>query len=210
MFMLFVIYLWIVGGIIVGQFKVLIPLVSMLCLAAIFAAISATRPRADVAYCIHALARRLSKTHNWAVCAPVLDLVLNMTFFYMDMKSCQYIHSKTWNAWWNFYEFIICCFYSFVAKVVEMKYYIHESYTWIIMRPSLLEVVLWFSLLTLLANKSGIKNNTKIVNVNESSPRMCLMTMTISIVAKTRSFHLVLKLLYCVRYICMATSAVLS
>ncbi|PWA40070.1 hypothetical protein CTI12_AA566260 [Artemisia annua] len=33
---------------------------------AIFAAISATRPRADVAYCIHALARRLSKTHNWA------------------------------------------------------------------------------------------------------------------------------------------------
>lgn len=36
--------------------------------AAIFAAVSATRPRADVAYCIHALARRLSKTHNWAVC----------------------------------------------------------------------------------------------------------------------------------------------
>ncbi|KAH7858464.1 hypothetical protein Vadar_024097 [Vaccinium darrowii] len=34
---------------------------------AIFAAISATRPRADVAYCIHALARRLSKAHNWAV-----------------------------------------------------------------------------------------------------------------------------------------------
>ncbi|XVF34583.1 hypothetical protein REPUB_Repub18cG0071100 [Reevesia pubescens] len=33
---------------------------------AIFAAISATRPRADVAYCIHALARRLSRTHNWA------------------------------------------------------------------------------------------------------------------------------------------------
>jgi len=37
--------------------------------AAIFAAVSATRPRADVAYCIHALARRLSRTHNWAVCA---------------------------------------------------------------------------------------------------------------------------------------------
>ncbi|KAJ6747333.1 CLATHRIN ASSEMBLY PROTEIN [Salix koriyanagi] len=36
---------------------------------AIFAAVSATRPRADVAYCIHALARRLSRTHNWAVCA---------------------------------------------------------------------------------------------------------------------------------------------
>jgi hypothetical protein len=36
---------------------------------AIFMAISATRPRADVAYCIHALARRLSRTHNWAVMA---------------------------------------------------------------------------------------------------------------------------------------------
>lgn len=34
---------------------------------AIFAFISASRPRADVAYCIHALARRLAKTHNWAV-----------------------------------------------------------------------------------------------------------------------------------------------
>ncbi|CAA7022910.1 unnamed protein product [Microthlaspi erraticum] len=31
---------------------------------AIFMAISATRPRADVAYCIHALARRLARTHN--------------------------------------------------------------------------------------------------------------------------------------------------
>lgn len=40
--------------------------------AAIFAAISATRPRADVAYCIHALARRLSKTHNWAVSLHLL------------------------------------------------------------------------------------------------------------------------------------------
>ncbi|KAG5557935.1 hypothetical protein RHGRI_007998 [Rhododendron griersonianum] len=29
---------------------------------------SATRPRANVANYIHALARRLSKTHNWAVC----------------------------------------------------------------------------------------------------------------------------------------------
>lgn len=40
---------------------------ALLLCAAIFTAISATRPRADVAYCIHALARRLSKTHNWAV-----------------------------------------------------------------------------------------------------------------------------------------------
>ncbi|KAG6538060.1 hypothetical protein ZIOFF_003163 [Zingiber officinale] len=34
----------------------------------IFAATSVVRPRADVAYCIYALGRRLSKTHNWTVC----------------------------------------------------------------------------------------------------------------------------------------------
>lgn len=44
-------------------------------LRAIFAAISATRPRADVAYCIHALARRLSRTHNWAVALKTLIVV---------------------------------------------------------------------------------------------------------------------------------------
>ncbi|KAK3213148.1 hypothetical protein Dsin_017854 [Dipteronia sinensis] len=42
---------------------------------AIFAAISATRPRADVAYSIQALARRLSKTHNWAVALKTLIVV---------------------------------------------------------------------------------------------------------------------------------------
>ncbi|XP_051152487.1 putative clathrin assembly protein At5g35200 [Andrographis paniculata] len=42
---------------------------------AVFAAISATRPRADVAYCIHALARRLAKTHNWAVALKALIVV---------------------------------------------------------------------------------------------------------------------------------------
>ncbi|KAI3694833.1 hypothetical protein L1987_77814 [Smallanthus sonchifolius] len=42
---------------------------------AIFAAISSTRPRADVAYCIHALARRLSKTHNWAVALKTLIVI---------------------------------------------------------------------------------------------------------------------------------------
>ncbi|KAH7675075.1 ENTH/VHS domain-containing protein [Dioscorea alata] len=44
-------------------------------LTAIFLAISATRPRADVAYCIHALARRLSKTHNWAVALKTLIVI---------------------------------------------------------------------------------------------------------------------------------------
>jgi hypothetical protein len=33
----------------------------------IFFATSASRPRADVAYCINALARRIAKTHNWTV-----------------------------------------------------------------------------------------------------------------------------------------------
>ena len=33
----------------------------------ILIATSAVRPRADVAYCIHALARRLAKTRNWTV-----------------------------------------------------------------------------------------------------------------------------------------------
>ncbi|KAJ6794790.1 putative clathrin assembly protein [Iris pallida] len=39
---------------------------------AIFYAISASRPRADVAYCIHALSRRLAKTRNWAVALKTL------------------------------------------------------------------------------------------------------------------------------------------
>ncbi|KAJ8768269.1 hypothetical protein K2173_021209 [Erythroxylum novogranatense] len=41
----------------------------------IFLNISATMPRADVAYCIHALARRLSKTHNWAVALKTLVVI---------------------------------------------------------------------------------------------------------------------------------------
>ncbi|XP_078157899.1 ENTH/ANTH/VHS superfamily protein [Carex rostrata] len=42
---------------------------------AIFDAISASRPRADVAYCIHALARRLAKTRNWAVALKTLIVI---------------------------------------------------------------------------------------------------------------------------------------
>ncbi|PHT47951.1 putative clathrin assembly protein [Capsicum baccatum] len=36
---------------------------------------SAIRPRADVAYCIHALARRLAKTHNWTVALKTLIVI---------------------------------------------------------------------------------------------------------------------------------------
>ncbi|KAG7597078.1 ENTH domain [Arabidopsis suecica] len=42
----------------------------------IFLATSAIRPRADVAYCIHALSRRLHKTRNWTVALKAL-LVLH-------------------------------------------------------------------------------------------------------------------------------------
>ncbi|KAL6192551.1 hypothetical protein ACLB2K_033638 [Fragaria x ananassa] len=38
-------------------------------------ATSAIRPRADVAYCINALSRRLSKTHNWTVALKTLIVI---------------------------------------------------------------------------------------------------------------------------------------
>ncbi|CAF1925711.1 hypothetical protein HID58_064899 [Brassica napus] len=41
-------------------------------LTKIFIATSATRPRADVAYCIHTLSRRLHKTRNWTVALKAL------------------------------------------------------------------------------------------------------------------------------------------
>lgn len=41
----------------------------------ILIATSAVRPRADVAYCIHALARRLAKTRNWTVALKTLIVV---------------------------------------------------------------------------------------------------------------------------------------
>ncbi|KAM3228163.1 hypothetical protein ACQJBY_059704 [Aegilops geniculata] len=41
----------------------------------IFVATSVTRPRADVAYCIYALSRRLSKTKNWTVALKTLIVI---------------------------------------------------------------------------------------------------------------------------------------
>ncbi|KAH6805554.1 ENTH/ANTH/VHS superfamily protein [Perilla frutescens var. frutescens] len=41
----------------------------------ILVATSAIRPRADVAYCLHALARRLAKTHNWTVALKTLIVI---------------------------------------------------------------------------------------------------------------------------------------
>ncbi|KAL7149538.1 hypothetical protein ABFS83_05G047900 [Erythranthe nasuta] len=44
-------------------------------LAEILVATSSIRPRADVRYCIHALARRLAKTHNWTVALKTLVVI---------------------------------------------------------------------------------------------------------------------------------------
>ncbi|KAI3985693.1 hypothetical protein MKX01_030607 [Papaver californicum] len=41
----------------------------------IFEAISSSRPRADVLYCIHALSKRLAKTHTWAVALKTLFVI---------------------------------------------------------------------------------------------------------------------------------------
>ncbi|XP_038700901.1 putative clathrin assembly protein At5g57200 [Tripterygium wilfordii] len=41
----------------------------------IFSATSVVRPRADVAYCIHALAKRLSKTKDWIVAIKILIVI---------------------------------------------------------------------------------------------------------------------------------------
>lgn len=44
----------------------------------ILANTSVVRPRADVAYCIHALSRRLAKTHNWTVALKTLIVIHRM------------------------------------------------------------------------------------------------------------------------------------
>ncbi|XP_042000757.1 putative clathrin assembly protein At2g01600 [Salvia splendens] len=41
----------------------------------IMAVTSAMRPRVDVAYCVHALSRRLAKTHNWTVALKTLIVI---------------------------------------------------------------------------------------------------------------------------------------
>ncbi|KAI3831058.1 hypothetical protein MKX03_007890 [Papaver bracteatum] len=41
----------------------------------IFEAISSSRPRADVLYCIHALSKRLAKTHTWVVALKTLFVI---------------------------------------------------------------------------------------------------------------------------------------
>lgn len=47
-------------------------------------ATSAVRPRADVAYCIHALSRRLAKTRNWTVVTLIFVINCNLQFDFLD------------------------------------------------------------------------------------------------------------------------------
>nr|XP_043639355.1 putative clathrin assembly protein At5g35200 [Erigeron canadensis] len=51
---------------------------------AVLVALSATRPRHDVAYCLHVLKRRLSKTRNWAVALKTL-IVIHRALREMDI-----------------------------------------------------------------------------------------------------------------------------
>ncbi|GAA0138312.1 vesicle coat protein [Lithospermum erythrorhizon] len=60
----------------------------------IFNAVCAGRARADVAYCIHGLARRLTKTHNWAVALKTL-LVIHRAMRELDSTVCEELANYT-------------------------------------------------------------------------------------------------------------------
>ena len=62
------------GGILRSGF-ILNEFVSSVVVSEIFAATSVTRARADVAYCIHALSRRLHKTRTWTVLIDYYSLL---------------------------------------------------------------------------------------------------------------------------------------
>lgn len=66
--------------------------------AEILISTSAIRPRADVAYCLHALARRLAKTHNWTVCFFCFCCVKLKSFVRVDIvQTC--VNSGSNRVW---------------------------------------------------------------------------------------------------------------
>ena len=71
----------------------------------IFSATSVSRPRADVAYCIHALARRLAKTKNWIVILLLLCIHPCSSFFlfayYFCFLNCLFLEQilSNWEVW---------------------------------------------------------------------------------------------------------------
>lgn len=66
------------------QGKLLINLEMLSILTGIFLATSAVQPRADVAYCIHALSRRISKTKNWIVTSSFILYLNDFLLIYYD------------------------------------------------------------------------------------------------------------------------------
>lgn len=78
----------------------------------IYSATSAVRPRADVAYCIHALARRLAKTRSWIVnpflliYQPFSDSSIYLFWFALLLVTKSMLKS-VWSIWKHFiYLFI--------------------------------------------------------------------------------------------------------
>ncbi|PIN21889.1 Clathrin assembly protein AP180 [Handroanthus impetiginosus] len=54
----------------------------------ILGAVSGSRPRADVAYCIHAITRRLAKTHTWVVALKTL-IIIHRALREVDQSFCE-------------------------------------------------------------------------------------------------------------------------
>ncbi|KAL6539651.1 hypothetical protein OROHE_011422 [Orobanche hederae] len=61
----------------------------------ILGAVSGSRPRADVSFCIHALTRRLAKTHTWVVALKTL-IVIHRALREVDQSFCEELiyHNK--------------------------------------------------------------------------------------------------------------------
>ncbi|PRQ37669.1 putative ANTH domain-containing protein [Rosa chinensis] len=62
----------------------------------ILRAIPASRPRAEVAYCIHALARRLSKAHSWKVALKTV-MVIHRALREVDDTFCDALIKYSWS-----------------------------------------------------------------------------------------------------------------
>ncbi|KAH0993261.1 hypothetical protein GBA52_004744 [Prunus armeniaca] len=59
-------------------------------------AVSALRPRAEAAYCIHGLARRLSKTHNWKVALKTV-IIVHRALREVDDTFCDAVVKYSWS-----------------------------------------------------------------------------------------------------------------
>ncbi|KAI3845160.1 hypothetical protein MKW92_006378 [Papaver armeniacum] len=74
----------------------------------IFEAISSSRPRADVLYCIHALSKRLAKTHTWAVALKTLFVIHRAlrevdSSFHEELISYRRTRAWDYSSWVRIY-----------------------------------------------------------------------------------------------------------